>query len=212
MHNKTVAGRILFISLCIFCMIAACISPSMENDSEKLTSQTPATQSYVQEVTLYSTPTEPPLRGTFSPVTQPTKVYEEYVCLVYEKEKVIYYNSTAISFNLVNPPMYFNYTVKPQKNQQGSYPPPSYTITFRDKKTGAILKQLGIRSDYSDPNYSPAGLSDTIKVKKSGEYLIEIGGANVKIDVQIWVKPGNDIGDINKLTCTNWPGSLWYDL
>jgi len=204
--------EILLTCLCAFCVVAACIAPTAENDSETSTSQTPTTQRYVSEFTLFSTPPETPLRGSFSPVTQPTKIYEEYVCLVYQKEKVIYYNKSAISFNLTNPPMYFNYTVIPQKNEQGNYPPPSYTITFRDKKTGEILHQLGIRSDYSDRNFTPAGLSDTIKVKKSGEYLIELEGANVKINVNIWVKPDNDSVDKNKLTCINWPGSLWYEL
>jgi hypothetical protein len=211
MNRETVAGGILFTILVILCVLAGCIAPPAENGLEDPVSPAPMTRSYVNEVPLYSSQTAIPY-DTYASRTSPTKIYEEYVCRVYQKEKVIYYNKSAIAFNLISPPMYFNYSVIPQKNAQGIYPPPAYTITFRDKKTGATLKQFGLRSDQSDPYYSPAGLSDTVKVRQSGDYIMEFEGANVKINVEIWVKPDNDIGDRSKLTCINWPGSLWYEL
>ncbi|PKL64896.1 MAG: hypothetical protein CVV32_07435 [Methanomicrobiales archaeon HGW-Methanomicrobiales-3] len=112
--------------------------------------------------------------------------------------------------------MYINYSVDIQENVKGKYLP-YYTITFRDKKTGEILAQTG----FSDKDYQyngfviPTGFSNTLKVKKSGEYQIEVEGGEVLINMEIWMKPENLDGsssNIENLKCMNWPGVLWQEI
>lgn len=215
LQKNRVPFVIILACLWSLCLVAGCISSSIQNNSETLISTSqpttiPTTQSYVKEATPFSTPTQTLSQVSFTPVTQPTKIFEEYVCLVYQKEKVIFFNGTAISFNLTNPPMYFTYIVKPQKNDQGKYTPLYYTMTFRDKKTGEVLKKFGITSDDSDKNYVSAGLSETLKIKQSRDYIIEVYGSNAIIDMSIWVKPDNTFNE-SALKCKYWEGSLWYD-
>lgn len=207
--NKIRLIFLYFLVLCLFYVSAGCTSEAPEPVLNTPTvSAIPSTQSYVHEETLYRTPTEIPLHPITTQITQPP---ENIVCLIDHKEQVFTNsNKNAISFNLVNPPMYFNYTVIDTKpGSDGKYAS-YYSITILDKKTGVIYKQLGLGKDKQTGGYSNFGFGgpDIVKIMNTGNLQIETEGKDITLITDIWVKPTGNLGssfDVKSTKCINWP-------
>lgn len=182
----------------------------MSETSDTSGSTTPGaslTQSYVKQATLFITPTESLSNPTFSQGTQPP---EDIVCMVDRREEVFTNaNIKANSVNLVNPPLYINYTIlDTQKGSDGKYAS-YYKITVRDKKTGTIISQSGFGKKGGYVDFQFGGI-DVIKVMKSGELQIEKEGKDITIIAEIWVKPAGNLDssfDVKNAKCINWPQS-----
>jgi len=216
-------------------IIAGCIAPpqdSLDNVTadytlqKTLTVTTPITTTpqYVTAVTPYVTlislsPTGTPTEGYhFFPA--PTPFPDERSCRIFTTTQHFVYNGSAFTFNLKNPPMYINYTAKPQnitgydvytsrfgKKQDvavkyNRYDPQSYLeITVRDKNTGEVYLQDGFGKDYS------TYLTRTLKVMKQDDLLVEIKGDKMTATINFWVKPVGNFDNPDTLTfdaCTFW--------
>jgi hypothetical protein len=227
-----VFGIILVLTVAI---IAGCIAPpqdSLDNVTVDHTIQKTPTETspktttpqYVTEVTSYVTlisfsPSGMPTEG-YHIFIAPTPLPEERSCRIYTTTQHFMYNGSAFTFNLKNPPMYINYTAKPQnitgydvytsrfgKKQDVAvkydrYDPQSYLeITVRDKNTGEIYLQDGFGTDYS------TYLTRTLKVMKQDDLLIEISGNKIDATINFWVKPIGNFDNPEDLTfdaCTYW--------
>jgi hypothetical protein len=194
--------------LCFLLLIAGCISESPDNVSNSTTPVTTLTQSYVKEVTLYMTPTESHSYPTMIEATQPP---EDIVCMIDRREEVFTNaNKKAIAFNLVNPPMYINYTIlDTQKGAGGEYAS-YYLIAVRDKNTGTIYSKAAFGKDSQQGGYTDLqfGGSDVIKVMKTGDLQIEMEGKDITIISELWVKPIGNLDssfDVKSAKCINWP-------
>ena len=138
----------------------------------------------------------------YSVFEPPTPIPEDMVCLIFFSDYPWTFenNRTAKNFNLLNPPMYINYSIKKPFNVTGTrivtdkgtektikysyFSPYSYLeITVRDPVTGEIFQQDGFGKDYGSLT------NKTVQITKTGNLLIEIGGNNVTPSVGIWVKP-----------------------
>jgi hypothetical protein len=193
--------------LCSLLFLTGCIS---ENPVPLGSPTTVAstTQSYVQVVTPYMTPTESRSSTTFTQATQPP---EDIVCMIDRREVVFTDPSkTAISFNLVNPPMYINYTIPDtKKGSDGKYAS-NYLIAVRDKNTGTIYSKAAFGKDSKQGGYADLqfGGSDVVKVMKTGDLQIETEGKDITIISELWVKPIGNLDssfDIKNSKCINWP-------
>jgi len=218
------------IMLIIFCLSSGCITPPKEvtpdssvpitydpstpSDGEAV--PTPTTQSFVTQATPYMTATQP--ENTYRTIVTQTPNPEDQVCLIYFNSQTYSYNKTAFSFYLKNPPMYINYSIinpiklkgtKVISSRSGGHgdetinyeyynPATSFEVTIRDKNTGQIYAQDGFGIKYSE--YT----NNTLKILKSGDLLIEMGGNNVTAAAGVWVKPyGNfdTFTDFNNTEC-----------
>ena len=191
--------------LCFLLSMSGCISGTPDTSGSTTPGAT-LTQSYVKEATLFITPTESLSNPTFSQATQPP---EDIVCMVDRKEEVFTNaNIKASSVDLVNPPMYINYTIlDTQKGSDGTYDS-YYSITIRDKNTGTIISRSGFGKG-SSFHYQFGG-SDVIKIMKSGVLQIEKEGKDITIISEIWVKPAGNLDssfDVKNAKCINWPQS-----
>ena len=120
---------------------------------------------------------------------------------VYSVTQVFRYNSTAISMDLVNPPMVINFTVVPvmitdkkwfvnrtlshdEVNLTLIVPSPNafFKVTVSDKKNGKIVLEDGYLKEYSSDT------SKTMKVMRSGLYRVDFSGNDVTVDIDISVK------------------------
>jgi hypothetical protein len=218
--------KIVFFSLGLFLFIillsSGCMSQNSSPNQVTMTTKSPTlSQNYVTEVTPFITSTQTPERHpTIPAVTQPP---ENKVCLIYQKD-LIFTNidKTAISFNLINPPMYVNYTIDDtKKGPDGKYAS-YYTVTIRDKNTGTIYGRVGAGKDDQNGGYFnfpigssiPSGMNiefggtTTLKVMESGNLLIEFEGKDITLHPAIWVKPSGNLDssyDINSAKCINFP-------
>src|SRR4030043_2401068 len=105
------------ISIILIVMASGCVAPPKENatstkngninNPDQPGSQTTQTPSYVTEVTPFATVSPTSGSSTIPPTPVPGDLY----CRIYSTTNID--NTTAIVFNLQNPPMYINYTVKP---------------------------------------------------------------------------------------------------
>ena len=193
-------------------LVAGCTSQPAPAASISTPSPTPiiittSSQGNFMEATPFMTPTETQVHPITTLITQPP---EDIVCLAYHKEQAFTNNKDAISFNLVNPPMYINYTIlDTQKGSDGKYAS-YYTITIRDKKTGVIRSQSGFGKNRHQGGYFDWGFggSDIIKIMNTGDLQIETEGKDITLITEIWVKPAGNLDssfDINNKKCINWP-------
>jgi hypothetical protein len=147
-----------------------------------------------------------PMRAVYVPL--PTIPAEEYVEIFHENQAFVY-NSTAISFNLVNAPMKISYNVTPRmltdekwvinrdagkKTSDGKiinvtrYDEASwFQLTVFDKnKNGTIVLQDGFGNGY-DQNPSKE-----IVLRNPGNYQLKFEGNFIRVDTLISVpKEGN---------------------
>jgi hypothetical protein len=168
-------------------------------------SVTPTLPLYVTIVTPYEE-TPPTTRPQMT--TLPTLIGDDYI-LIYGGVQYYAYNKTAIAFDLKNPPMMINFTVKTYnvsgtqivrsrsgggdtKEDTVSYsyynPAAFYEVTIRNRTNGAIIMQDGFQHGF-DANPD----NRTMKVLNRGDFLIEMGGNNVTASINISVKKEGNI-------------------
>ncbi|MDO9325486.1 MAG: hypothetical protein Q7T80_11075 [Methanoregula sp.] len=189
--------------------------PSQSTSAETTASTDSA---YVTEVTpfVFVTPTETKI--TYNTTPLPTATPKDIRCRIYTKSQTYLYNGSAFTFNLKNPPMLINYTVIPTNITEkrvvnaktgskaesvisiDTYSPNSWLeITIRNVTTGEIYQQDGFQKGHS------TYLTNTLKVNKQGDLLIEIKGNLITASVNFWVKPEINFDDtqlMNSTVCT----------
>lgn len=204
-----------FISIILIIAVSGCVAPPKENATSVIGGNinnpggqagnsltTTPTPNYVSEVTPFVTVTPTSGFHTVPPTQSPGDLY----CRIYSTVNTD--NTTAIVFNVQNPPMYINYTVKPSNvtihkvvdtKIQGkgeelleidTYSPIStFVIKVMSKSTGEIYLQDG----FGTQKYTTY-LSRTLKVLNRDNMQIEFSGRNITAKAMVWVKPeGNFI-------------------
>jgi len=214
---KIIQFRIICIAgLIALLTVAGCVAPPEASTTGPVDlydpnqfSQVTATGSdpgLLAQATPFQT-TAVPTQG-YSVIETSTPIPEDMVCLIFFSDYAwtLESNRTAKNFNLLNPPMYINYSIKKPFNVTGTriitekgtektvkysyYSPYAFLeITVRDPVTGEIFQQDGFGKDYGSMT------NKTIQITKPGNLLIEIGGNNVTPSVGFWVKPVGNIND-----------------
>lgn len=228
--TKYIGYFVLGITVIFLVCLAGCVAPPAEQKvvptdnydpnqfSSTVTTSIPGSE-YVTEVTPFAFVTPAESKITYN-TQQPTpKVPENINCRIYTKTQKYAYNGSAFTYDLKNPPMLINYTVIPTNittkklvtERSGSkaesvitvdtYSPNSWLeITVRNATTGEIYQQDGFGKDHS------IYLSNTLKVNKQGNLLIEIKGNLITATVNFWVKPEINFDNpeqINGTVCTD---------
>jgi len=227
--TKRIQLTILGIITIVLLLVAGCVTPpSGKTSSEPAgnyqtttapTSQITTAPVYVTEVTPFMTSvTEENRSSDYRLYMTPTPYPEDLSCLIYINTQSYSYNTTAITFDLKNPPMYINYTVKPTNVtvnkvipvRYGSdevktisfsdYAPYSwFDITVRNKETGEILLQDGFGKAKGYGIYTGATLKPILSSKN---LQIEMRGNSITATTGIWVKPPGNIDDAGNKTFT----------
>jgi hypothetical protein len=215
------------ISVILIVVASGCITPPKENATilkkgtstggsggDPLNPATTETPNYVTEVTAYATTTPTSAYRTIPPTPLPGDMY----CRIYSTKNTYAYNKTAIVFNLQNPPMYINYTVKPSnvtykdvidrhitgKGEEeitvDRYSPLSwFEVTVRSKSTpDKIYLQDGFGAAKGYNEY----LNRTLKIVNSGDMQIEFYGNNITATASVWVKPDINFNDTTQFNTT----------
>lgn len=222
--------NIHFPIFCLVCLtgillVSGCVAPPEEtqagpvdlyNPNQFASGTTGATPGLLAEATPFATAATP--TSGYNTIVPQTPIPEDMVCLVdfAKLDMAFESNKTAKSINLVNPPMYINYSIIKPFNVSGTrivtengkdktvkysyYSPYAYLeITARNPTTGEIFTQDGFGKGYG------SNLNKTIQISKPGNLLIEIGGNNVTSTVGFWVKPAGNLEtgavNVSQLEC-----------
>jgi hypothetical protein len=215
--KKNIISLACCISIILIVMASGCVAPPKENATStktgtsaggnKLIPGTTETPNYVTEVTPFVTVTASGTSGYSAIPTTP--VPGDLYCRIYSTTNTYAYNKTAIAFNVQNPPMYINYTVKPsnitykdwtipkltgEKEKQitiDTYSPYSwFVVTVMSKSTGEIYLQDG----FGTQKYTMY-LNRTLKVLNRDNMQIEFSGNNITATAMVWVKPEGNFDD-----------------
>ncbi|MDD1701493.1 MAG: hypothetical protein LUQ31_00750 [Methanoregula sp.] len=237
MTRKTCLMCLGFI-LVLMLLAAGCVTPpsgTTTSSSKSGGSHTTATtaagtnssvESYVTEVTPFGAGSSSAGgSATANPYATPTPVAADQSCLIYLNTQFYSYNTTAVTFDLKNPPMYINYTVKPANitvhkvvaSRTGSksddvetltysdYAPYSwFEITVRNKTSGEILLQNGFGRQLGYGIYTNATLKPILNAE---DLQVEMHGNNITATTGIWVKPVGNFDDPQNKTfaeCKYW--------
>jgi hypothetical protein len=231
--------KILIRIMCAVCLLfilaaSGCVAPPKEtltpggtgggvgginNPGGVAAETTTQNQNILAEATPFQVSATPTL--AYHTIVAATPIPEDMVCLVdfSDLNMALEANKTAKTFNLLNPPMYINYSIKKPFNVTGTrvstsrstgrgeistkysyYSPYSYLeFTVRNPTTGEIYTQDGFGKTYG------TSLNKTIRITKTGNLLIEISGFNVTPTIGFWIKPSqnfeNSTIDFTKLEC-----------
>ena len=119
---------VLAFTVALMLLVAGCVTPPSATTATKINSTfgihngtqtntpiTTAPPSYVTQVTPFITPGSAEQTGSsgVNIYSTPTPIPVDLSCLIYLNTHFYSYNTTAVSFNLKNPPMYITYTVIP---------------------------------------------------------------------------------------------------
>jgi len=235
--TKQMCCAVLASGIILMLLVAGCVTPPKGTTTsstsgnyyatETNAQETPTSPSYVTAATPFVTGT-PGIQASGSgsnPYATPTLVSADLSCLIYLNTQFYSYNTTAISFDLKNPPMYINYTVIPfnvtvtksvESNQGGhnlitlqysDYAPYSwFEITVRNKTTGDIYLQDGFGKAQGLSIYPSATLGPILN---SDDLQIEMTGNNITATAGVWVKPMGNFDDPQNQTfpeCKYWNG------
>ncbi|MCK9591577.1 MAG: hypothetical protein M0Q91_06180 [Methanoregula sp.] len=221
--KQIVARIICVISIILIISVSGCVAPSKDNKTtsqtgnffnpDQPTTETTQTPGYVTEVTPFYTAT--PTSG-YRTILPTTLIPQDKYCRIYSTTNTYAYNKTAIAFNLRNPPMYINYTVKPSNYTDikvvdskltgggeqvltiDTYSPYSwFEVTVRNRTGGEIYLQDG----FGTRKYT-VYLNRTLKVLKRDDMQIEFAGNNITATAMIWVKPDANIDDTSQFNMT----------
>ncbi|MGD1003955.1 MAG: hypothetical protein ABR887_00865 [Methanoregulaceae archaeon] len=209
---KLLDPKLLVLFIIYLLLIAGCVAPPKPGTSpssypgssgsaQGIEALTP-TPEYVTQATLFSTVT-PTVQGqgyiTFPPTTP---IAADLSCLI-DLRSLVGYQTTAITFDLKNPPMYINYSVTPSNititrtivdpntkaeslQSWSTYSPYSwFEVTVRNKTSGKIYLQDGFGTQKGYTTY----LNQTLKVFNQGDLQIEYISNNITATAGIWVKP-----------------------
>lgn len=214
--NRGIVG---FGCICLFFLLitaSACVAPPKPSVTSQGSSGSSAGSSGLPAPTDATTPLyvsiETPYGATAPPTAAPvatTAAPEEWV-EIFRSTRSYGYNTTAVSFDLKNPPMVINFSVIPV-NVTGTkvttdkfgtkgditvsydyYSPYAwFELTVRNKNSGKILLQDGFGNSYGK-QYS-AQLNRTVKVLNRENLLIEMNGNQVTATVDMHVKKNENI-------------------
>ena len=228
------------LGIVVLLLVAGCVTPPKSSSGstsggssivETTTEATPAGPAYVTAATPFVTPTAA-LQGSGSglsnPYATPTPIPTDLSCLIYQNTQYFSYNSTAVSFDLKNPPMYITYSVVPfnitvnkyVKSDQGGnqwvtlqysdYAPYSwFQVSVMDKSTGNLFYQGGFGKAPGISNLSIYTNATVGPVLNSGDLLVQMTGNNITATTGIWVKPVGNFDDPQNQTftqCQYWNG------
>ena len=237
--TKKIVLALPCILIVVALLVAGCVTPpkgttSSTNNAGYYSTQaaeteTTSSSSYVTEVTPFGTTAAPSAQGTsVNPYATSTPIAADQSCLIYLNKQYYSYNTTAITFDLKNPPMYINYTVVPfnitvnkvAPSRTGSKSSDVITITYsdfapyswfqitvRDKTSGKILLQDGFGRQQGYGVYTSATLKPILS---SGDVQVEMYGNNITATTGIWVKPVGNFDDSQNKTfaeCRYWGSS-----
>ena len=239
--KKQFCYTLLALGIVLMLIVAGCVTPPKSTTTTSETGsyyttetnaeETPTASSYVAEATPFVT-TSAGLQGSnqgSNPYATQTPIPTDQSCLIYLNTQPFSYNTTAISFDLKNPPMYINYTVIPtnitvtkyvRSGQGGNtwvtlqysdYDPNSwFQITVRDKSTGSIYNQAGFGVTPGMNNLSIYTNAVIGPILNSGNLQIEMTGNEITATTGIWVKPVGNFDDPQNQTfpeCKFWGGT-----
>ncbi len=222
--KQVVIRTICCISIILLVIASGCVTPPKENKTISKTGtssggtgtssggnlpdpSTTATPSYVSEVTAFETAPTTSQYRTVSPTPSPGEIY----CRIYSTKNTYAYNKTAIAFNLQNPPMYINYTVKPSNI--------SYYKSYTSKITGEGDKIVKV-DDYSPISWFEVTvrskltpekiylqddneyLNRTLKIVNRDDMQIEFYGNNITATASVWVRPEGNFNDTSQFNMT----------
>jgi len=233
--TQQICLTILMVITLMVLLVTGCVTPPTGTTTSSTSSGYYATEAYASETTTapaYVTQVTPFITNTpdaqsHSPVVNPyvtsTPFPEDQSCLIYLNTQFYSYNSTAITFDLKNPPMYINYSVIPFNitvnkvftSRSGSrdtqtitfsdYAPYSwFDITVRNKSTGEILLQDGFGQAKGYGVYKDATLKPVLN---TDDLQIEMRGNNITATTGIWVKPVGNFDDVQNKSfaeCKYW--------
>jgi len=223
--KKKIVQVICCIAIILVVLVTGCVSPPKDNKTTSTSgsffnpgktdpaSSATATPAYVSEVTPYLTATS---NSGYRTMPTETPRPGDILCRIYST-KIIEYNKTAIAFDLKNPPMYINYTVKPsnitkhivysskitgegeKELEIDTYSPISwFEVTVRSRTTGEIYLQDGFGAAKGYNEY----LNRTLKVLKRDDLQIEFNGNNITATTSVWVKPAGNFNDTSNFNMT----------
>lgn len=143
-----------------------------------------------------------------APTAQTTTDQSDYAAIYSNALNFTSDSSSAVAFNVVNPPLVINYTVTPVNTvetkyiynhtathpgayENRSFTRPSeqawFTITVYDKDTGQQLDQTGFGGQYSWDT------QDTYTFRKAGNLLIQFDGQNANVQIDMFLKKEGNI-------------------
>jgi len=199
---------VVFLAICS----AACVAPPSSGNQTSIfwgsgsgqvtTTTTSETPEYVTLVTPYGW-TPPP---TSVPVT--TKAAEDWVHIYSVDQNFTYEKTVAVAYDLKNPPMVVNFSVKPvnvtrnitvtehygtnietERTYQVSqfHPLAYFEVTVRNRSDGQIVFQDGYSNSNAGGRQYSADLNQTYKITKYGDLLVELRGnwVNVNLTMQV---------------------------
>ncbi len=218
--KEIIIRSVCCISIILILTASGCVAPPKENATASRTGNinnpdqagtpTTPTPNYVTEVTPFVTDTPISEYHTIPPTQPPGDLY----CRIYSTVNTD--NTTAIVFNLLNPPMLINYTVKPSnvtihkvvdtkivgKGEEllviDTYSPIStFVVKVLSKSTGEVYLEDGFGSQ----KYTTY-LNRTLKVLKRDNLQIEFSGRNITAKAMVWVKPEGNFADTTQFNMT----------
>jgi hypothetical protein len=225
--KEIIARIVCFITIILVVLASGCVAPPKDNKTssqsgqagnffnpDQTTLETTQIPGYVSEVTPFHTETT---ASGFRTIPPTTLIPQDKYCLIYSTKNTYAYNKTAIAFNLRNPPMYINYTVKPsnitykrvveskltgggtQVITIDTYAPYFwFEVSVMNRTTGEIYLKDGFGTGKGYTEY----LNRTLKVVKRDDMQIEFAGNNITATAMVWVKPESNIDDTSKFNMT----------
>ena len=154
---------------------------------------------YLTPVTPYQTATTAPPHAPVFPPEQ-LGANETYLVL-YNATLPFMYNTVAYAYNLTNPPLYIDFSVKPKmitdkkaytsrtgSKEEGevttTYASPSswFEVTVRDRETGAIILQDGYGKTFGSET------AKEVLVRKGGDLQLDFRGNEANVTITLKVK------------------------
>jgi len=239
--TKQICCAVLASGIVLMLLVAGCVTPPKGTTTsstsgnyyatETNAQETPTSPTYVNAATPFVTSTSGVQAGSSqggNPYATPTPIAADLSCLIYQNTQFFSYNTTAISFDLKNPPMYITYSVVPfnitvdkyvnskqsagwETLQYSDWAPYSwFEITVRDNETGDVYLDDGF-GPYRASNPLSVYINATLgPILNTGNLHIEMTGNNITATTGIWVKPVGNIDDPQNQTfpeCKYWTGT-----
>jgi hypothetical protein len=219
------------LAIILVLISAGCVAPPTEKSLGSIGSSgsgteatgTTAPQAYVTEETVsdFARCTTAPLG--YSTFAATTRIPEDITCRIYTKTAWYGYNGSAFSFDLLNPPMYIQYVVKPTNvsvtkvftsrtgNREektitySDYSPNSwFEITVSNKTSGTVYLKDGFGEAKGYSTY----LNRTLKIINRDTMYVELRGNDIKATATIWVKP---VGNFNESLIPTFTDCAYLD-
>ena len=206
------------LAIILVLIATGCVAPPTEKSLGSIgssgngpgTAATTGPHAYVTEETVsdFARCTTAPLG--YSTFAATTRIPEDITCRIYTKTAWYGYNGSAFSFDLLNPPLYIQYVVKPtnvtvtkvftertgtRKEKTITYsdysPNSWFEITVSNKTSGKVYLKDGFGEGKGYSTY----LNRTLKIINRDTMYVELRGNDIQATATIWVKP---VGNFNE--------------